>query len=102
MTTYNFALQQAGLAFIAAMGGAVLAAVSSILIKRVAYSRETKKSGHKGIVDIEYHFLPAILGSIFIAAALFWIRWTAKPSVRWASPVLGTGLFVWSNMMILV
>jgi len=102
MMTYNFTLQQAGLAFIAAIGGAVLAAASSVLIERVAYPREVKKSGHKGIVDIEYRFLPAILGSIFITAALFWIGWTAKPSVRWASPVLGTGLFVWGNMMILV
>jgi DHA1 family multidrug resistance protein-like MFS transporter len=32
--TYNFTLDQAGLAFIAAIGGAILAAASSILIER--------------------------------------------------------------------
>lgn len=100
--THGFTLEQAGLAFIAAIGGALLAAASSILIGRIAYQREVKKTGHMGIVDIEYRFLPATVGSVFITVALFWIGWTAKPSVSWASPVMGTGLFVWGNMMVLV
>lgn len=100
--TYGFTLDQAGLAFIAAIGGALLAAASSILIERIAYPREVRKTGHKGTVDIEYRFLPAVLGSLFIAVALFWIGWSAKPSVSWASPVVGTGLFVWGNVMVLV
>jgi drug/metabolite transporter (DMT)-like permease len=100
--TYGFTLEQAGLAFIAAIGGVLLAAASSILIERIAYPREVKKTGHKGVVDIEYRFLPAVLGSIFITVALFWIGWSAKPSIGWASPVVGTGLFVWGNAMVLV
>lgn len=102
MKTYNFTLQQAGLAFISAIGGALLAAASSILTERVAYPREVRKSDRKGMVDIEYRFLPAVIGSVFLTTALFWIGWTAKPSVNWVSPVLGTGLFVWGNLMILV
>ena len=102
MMTHNFTLQQAGLAFIAAIGGALLAAASSVLIERVAYPREVKKSTHKDMVDIEYRLLPAVPGSIFVTTALFWIGWTAKPTFSWASPVLGTGLFVWGNMMVLV
>ena len=100
--TYGFTLERAGLAFIAAIGGALLAAVSSILIERIAYPREVKKTGRRGKVDIEYRFLPAVLGSIFIATALFWIGWSAKPSISLASPVVGTGLFVWGNAMVLV
>jgi DHA1 family multidrug resistance protein-like MFS transporter len=100
--TYGFTLEQAGLAFIAAIAGALLAAASSILIERIAYPREVKKTGNMSMVDIEYRFLPAVVGSVFITTALFWIGWTAKPSVSWASPVIGTGLFVWGNMMVLV
>src|SRR2546423_14951063 len=60
MMTYNFTLQEVGLAFIAAIGGALLAAASSVLTERVAYPREVRKTGHGGTVDIEYRFLPAV------------------------------------------
>lgn len=101
-TVYKFSVQQAGLAFTSAIGGVVLAVVTSVLLERFAYPREVKKTGHRDMVDIEYRVLPAMLGAVFVAASFFWIGWTAKPDVRWASPVLGTGLNVWGNMMVLV
>ena len=34
--------------------------------------------------------------------SFFWIGWTAKPTVNWAVPVVGTGVFVWGNLSVLV
>ena len=102
MMTYNFTLQHVGLAFIAALVGAFLATATTTAIDKVAYPLAVKKSGQKKDVDIEYRLFPAMLGGIFITTSFFWIGWTAKPTVDWPSPVLGTLLFVWGNMMVLV
>ena len=98
---YGFTIQQAGLAFISAIVGSLLAAITSILLEHIMYARLSKKS-HDGMVDIEYRLLPAMVGGFAITASLFWIGWTAKPEISWASPVLGTGLYVWGSMSVLV
>ena len=100
MMTHKFGLERVGLAFIAAIAGSVLATASSALIERIAYPREVKKTGKE--VDIEYRLMPAAVGSVLVTASLFWIGWTAKPDVSFVSPIAGTGVFVWGNMMILV
>ena len=100
-SVYNFSIQQVGLAFIAAILGALLAALTTILIDRFAYPRALKKS-HDGMVAIEYRLYPAMIGGIGIIASLFWIGWTASPKIHWASPVIGTLLYVWGNLSVLV
>lgn len=98
---YDFTIQQAGLAFISAIVGSLLAAVTSILLEHIIYARLSKKS-HDRMVEIEYRLLPAMVGGFAITASLFWIGWTAKPEITWASPVVGTGLYVWGSMSVLV
>ena len=98
---YNFTIQQVGLAFIAAIVGSLVAAVTSIVLEQIMYARLAKKS-HDGMVDIEYRLLPAMIGGFAITASLFWIGWTAKPEISWASPVIGTGFYVWGSMSVLV
>ena len=97
----GFTVQQAGLAFNAAIGGAVIAAMTSILIDRIAFPRAVK-NGHNGMASIEYRLIPAMFGGFGLFASLFWIGFTAKPTISYISPVLGTGLYVWGNLSVLV
>ena len=98
---YGFAVQKAGLAFIAAILGSLLAAATSIVFDRVTDLRLSKKT-NDGMVAIEYRLLPAMLGGFFMTGSLFWIGWTAKPTISYASPILGTLLYVWGSMSVLV
>ena len=98
---YGFTVQQAGLAFIAAIVGAILATISSTIIDRLSFPRLLRKSQY-GSVDVEYRMYSAMVGGPFITASLFWIGWTADPKISWASPVVGTMFYVWGNMMVLV
>lgn len=98
---YGFTIQQAGLAFIAAIVGSILAAATSISLDKITYLRLSKNSSN-GMVGIEYRLLPAMVGGLFMTASLFWVGWTAKPTVSFASPILGTMLYVWGSMCVLV
>lgn len=99
--TYGFTVQQAGLAFIAAIGGSLFAVFSAIIVDRLVYSRLLKKS-HDGMVGIEYRLFPAMYGGLMITTSLFWIAWTAKPTFSHVSPIMGTFLYVWGNQSVLV
>lgn len=98
---YDFTIQQVGLAFISAIVGSLLAALTSIMLETIVSARLSKSSPN-GIVDIEYRLLPAMIGGFAITASLFWVGWTAKPEISWVSPILGTGLYVWGSMSVLV
>ncbi|MCJ1421858.1 hypothetical protein MMC32_008225 [Xylographa parallela] len=97
---YGFSIQQVGLAFIAAITGSILAASTSILIDRFTV-RAWRKSGPGGIPALESRLYPAMAGGIAITISLLWIGWTASPTIRWPSPVLGTLLYVWGNQSVL-
>jgi MFS transporter, DHA1 family, multidrug resistance protein len=95
--TYGFSIGQAGLAFIAALGGAFLATATCVALDRLAYPRAVKKSAREGKVDIEYRLLPAMFGTICMTVSFFWIAWTARPTISYYSPIIGTGLYVYGR-----
>lgn len=97
--TYGFTVQQAGIAFTAAIVGALLAATMSIAMDRVTAAVFKRKNM---VAPLEYRLLPAFVGSVFILASLFWIAWTADPKINYPSPILGTLLYVWGNMSVLI
>lgn len=99
--TYNFTPQQAGLAFIAAIGGSLFAAGTAIIVDRVTFPRYMKRS-MDGVVPVEYRLFPAMYGGIMITTSLFWIAWTASPKYSYVSPIMGTFLYVWGNQSVLV
>lgn len=98
---YDFTVQQAGLAFIAAILGSFLAAVTAIVLDKLTYSLLSKKH-HYGMIPIEYRLIPAMIGGFIMTASLFWIGWTAKPEISFASPIVGTAFYVWGSMLALV
>lgn len=99
--TYMFDIQQVGLAFIAAIGGSLLAALTSSIIEKFTSPKCSGKNSND-MMDIEYRLIPAMAGGIGITGSLFWIAWTASPTTSWASPVFGTLLYVWGNMSVLI
>lgn len=95
-----FHRQQVGIAFSAAIVGALLSAAMSTVVDLSVPHWCTKN--HDGTVPEEYRMLPAMIGGPFVTTALFWIAWTAKPTVRYLSPIFGTALYVWGAMSIIV
>ena len=99
---YNFTSGEIGLAFFSPLVGAFAAVLIVGAIEQWTFPRAVKKSGSRTMVDIEYRLVPAMVGGVLMTASLFWIGWTAVPKISWASPVVGNGVFVCGNMMILV
>lgn len=100
--TYSFSIGQVGLAFIAAIVGSILSALTSIIIDRLTYPKQLAKCQDGSPVDVEYRLYPAMIGGFGITISLFWIGWTASPTIGFASPILGTLLYVWGNQSVLV
>ncbi|KAF4976577.1 hypothetical protein FZEAL_6777 [Fusarium zealandicum] len=94
---YAFNVKQAGLAFFSAVGGVVLALVSSSLLEAL-FSRKRKH----GMESIEKRLIPAMFGSFLVAGSLFWIGFTATPSFHHLVPIFGTAVYVWGNAMVLI
>ena len=101
-SVYGFTLQQAGLAFVAAAVGVVLAAVVVVVLDRILAPRAVRKSKVTMRMEIEYRLYPAMIGAFLMFASLFWVGFTVKPSVNWPSPVLGTMLYVFGSALVLV
>jgi MFS family permease len=109
-SVYNFTLAQAGLAFSSAIAASVLAAITVITIEQALFRPALKREKNNGmrpegqiyVLPIERRLIPAMIGAPLLPASLFWIGWTAKPSIHWASPVIGTALYVYSSLLILV
>ena len=99
-TTYSFTVQQVGIAFIAAIVGALSAAAMSIGIDFTVPHWCTKN--HDGTIPEEYRMLPAMVAGPLTFASLFWIAWTSKASVHFLVPIFGTLVYVWGVMAILV
>ena len=98
--TYNFTVAQAGVAFTAAIGGVVIAAVTSTLCDRVTRPHFSART-HDGKVPEEYRMLPGMIGGIGITASFFWIGFTASPKIHFLSPIFGTGLYIWGAASVL-
>ena len=98
--TYSFTVQQVGIAFSAAILGSILSTVMSMAIDFSVPHWCTKN--HDGTVPEEYRMLPAMIGGLMVTTSLFWIAWTAKPSVHYLSPIFGTTLYIWGAMSVIV
>lgn len=100
--TYKFTVSQAGTAFTAALAGALLSAATCMLIDRITYRKHAQQVNSRGGMDIEYRLIPAMFGAFGIFGSLFWVGWTASPTISYLSPIFATVLYVWGNMSVLV
>jgi MFS transporter, DHA1 family, multidrug resistance protein len=100
-SVYNFTLQQAGLAFISAIAGTILAAVTAVVIEQFIY-RKTLQNTKLTMASIEFRLIPAMIGAVLLPASLFWVGWTAKPTIHWAAPVIGTAVYVYASLLMII
>lgn len=99
-TTYDFTVQQVGIAFSAAILGSSLSTAMSTIIDISVPNWCTKN--HDGTVPEEYRMLPAMIGGPLVMASLFWIAWTASPAIHYLSPIFGTAVYIWGAQSIIV
>lgn len=99
-TTYNFTVQQVGIAFSAAILGASLSTAMSTIIDISVPHWCTKN--RDGTIPEEYRMLPAMIGGPLVMTSLFWIAWTASPSIHYLSPIFGTAVYIWGAQSIIV
>jgi MFS transporter, DHA1 family, multidrug resistance protein len=100
---YKFTGTQAGLAFFAAVGGATLALVTASLIEALS-SRKSDRCDTTGMsmVPIERRLFSAMFGGVLVVISLFWVGFSVSPTVTPAVPIIGTGVYVWGNAMVLI
>ncbi|KAL8672512.1 MAG: hypothetical protein Q9168_003015 [Polycauliona sp. 1 TL-2023] len=98
--TYDFSLHQVGLAFIAAIVGALVSTVTSSASEYIT-NRLHGSSNTATMAPLESRLVPAIFGSVGLCASLFWIGFTASPTINSTVPIVGTGVYVWSSSSVL-
>ena len=98
--TYMFDVQNSGVAFTSAIAGVLIAALTSMLLEIISRSLMAARNA-EGRIQIEYRLLPGILGGAAMWASFFWIGFTAKPTVSFYVPIIGTGVFIWGAASVL-
>lgn len=88
---YGFNLGQQGLAYIGILTGALITIPPYYWwMHRYLEPRFDPETGN---VPPEARLPPAIVGGFFIPICLFWFGWSARPSIHWIMPIVGSGFF---------
>ncbi len=100
---YHFDAGLSGITFLGIGLGCCIGVVTAIVVDRVWYRKEYKKShnqGKGGVVAPEHRLYVAMMGSFGVPIGLFWFAWTARADVHWISPILASIPFAWGNLCI--
>lgn len=100
-TVYDFTLEQTGLVFLSVVVGCLLGTLTIILCDVTLYRRQIPRHPPH-MIPPEYRLYPAMIGSLGLPAALFWLAWTARGDVSWASPALALVPFSWGNLCVFI
>lgn len=84
----HFALVPSTLPYLGLFVG-VLAAVGINLINNPLYIKAVRKN--KGRPVPEARLPPMLIGGVFLTGGIFWLGWTASPSIPWIVPTIGGG-----------
>ncbi|KAK9449300.1 major facilitator superfamily domain-containing protein [Limtongia smithiae] len=88
MNVYGFSIGDAGLVFIAIGVGILLSVVVSYLIEIHWYFPAAAACAPGEQPRAELRLYCAFVGSFLLPISLFWVGWTARPSVPWIVPAL--------------
>ena len=94
---YHFELYQIGLSFLGIGVGIVLGAFTDRFWQRLR-RQQIEKNG--GVSEPEYRLPPAAFGAIFLPVSLFWFGWTARSSIHWIVPLIGSVPFGLGGLLI--
>ncbi|KAI9713845.1 MAG: hypothetical protein M1820_000575 [Bogoriella megaspora] len=87
---YHFNLGEEGLAFLGIFVGALVVIPPFFLY---LYFVQEKTVNEKGECRPEERLPPAFVGAFAIPICLFWFGWSARPSIHWIMPIIGSGWF---------
>ncbi|KAI9685985.1 MAG: hypothetical protein M1822_003968 [Bathelium mastoideum] len=87
---YHFNLGQEGLAFLGIFIGAMIVIPPYFTW---LYLVQEKKLNENGEIQPEKRLIPACFGGFCIPICLFWFGWSARPSIHWIMPIIGSGWF---------
>lgn len=87
---YKFNLGQEGLAFVGILVGAILVIPPFFYY---LYKYVEPRFNESGELKPELRLPPAMVGGFFIPICLFWFGWSARPSIHWIMPIIGSSFF---------
>lgn len=101
VTVYGFSAEQTGLVFLSVVVGCLLGTVTIIACDVLLYRRQIPRHPDH-MIPPEHRLYPAMIGSVGMPVGLFWMAWTAREEVSWASPVVALVPFAWGNLCVFV
>lgn len=87
---YHFSLQSQGLAFLGILIGAFITLPPLFYY---LYHYLEPKFNEDGNLVPEKRLPIACVGGFFIPVCLFWFGWSARPSIHWIMPIIGSAYF---------
>lgn len=93
--TYRFSVQQQSLSFSGLIAGAILAAITIMVMDHRIYQykyRLFETTTPNTEFPPEHRLYPSMLGSLIIPVGLFFFAWTARPSIHWIVPIIAQGI----------
>lgn len=87
---YGFNLGEEGLSFVGILVGSLVVIPPFFLYLYFIQERQFNENGE---IKPEKRLPPACVGGFCIPLCLFWFGWTARPSVHWIVPIIGSGWF---------
>ncbi|KAK1986236.1 major facilitator superfamily transporter [Colletotrichum cereale] len=96
---YHFDIGLRSLALLGLIVGVLVAAPPFFLYYRM---RIEPKYDRDGKIKPEKHLHPAMIGCLLMPASLIWFGWTARPSIHWAVPIVGSSLFTAGALLLYI
>jgi DHA1 family multidrug resistance protein-like MFS transporter len=96
---HHFRPQILGLAFLGILGGIFVTLPSYCYY---IYRVEEKMYDENGQIKPEKRMRVAVFGSFLAPISLLWFGWSARSSVHWIVPILGSSLFPMSALLLFV
>lgn len=100
-TVYDFTLEECGLVFLSVVIGCLIGLICILLCDVFLYRPKIPKYAPHSVPQ-EHRLYPAMFGSIGLPIGLFWMAWTARESVSWASPAAAIIPFSCGNLCVFV
>jgi len=87
---YGFSLGKLGLTFLGILFGALITLPPFFWY---IHKYQEPQFNENGEIKPELRLRPAFVGGFFIPVCLFWFGWSARQSIHWIMPVIGSGFF---------
>ncbi|WQF81855.1 Putative major facilitator superfamily, MFS transporter superfamily [Colletotrichum destructivum] len=96
---YHFDTGTQSLALLGLIVGVLVTIPPFFLYYRLRLEPRYNRNGN---IEPEKHLHAAMIGCLLIPASLVWFGWTAKPSIHWAIPIVGSAFFTAGALLLYI